>query len=64
MWKFLWDLEWRADLKDAEKAGSTEIEGQGLQLTLRRRWYFGNQTFREKMLDLAKNVIKKKSRDD
>ncbi len=46
--KFLQALVWRAGLEEAEKAGLTEIEEQGLQATLRRGWYFGNQEFREK----------------
>lgn len=58
--KFLQDLEWRAGLEEAENAGLAEIEGQGLQATLRRGWYFGNQGFHEKMLILAKAVLKKK----
>ncbi|MCF6311713.1 MAG: transposase [Verrucomicrobiales bacterium] len=61
--KFLQDLEWRAGLEEAEKAGLTEIEGQGLQATLRRGWYFGNQGFHEKMLILAKVALKKKAKN-
>lgn len=58
--KFLQNLEWRAAQEEAEQAGLTEIEGQGLQATLRRGWYFGNQQFRETLLGMAKAVIKKK----
>ncbi len=59
--KFLRDLEWRAGLEEAEKAGLTEIEGQSLQSSLRRGWYFGNQAFREKILKLGETMIKKKA---
>lgn len=40
-----------------------EIEGQGLQATLRRGWYFGNQQFREELLDLVEVIIKQKAKN-
>ena len=34
-----------------ERAGLTEIEGQSLQSTLRRGWYWGSQEFRERLVE-------------
>jgi hypothetical protein len=59
--KFLEELELVAAQSAAEKAGLVEIDGQGLQSTLRRGWYFGNQAFRERLLKLADGALKKKA---
>ena len=45
--KFLEHLEERASREGKNRAGLSEIEGQSLQSTLRRGWYFGEQAFRE-----------------
>jgi len=38
--------------EEADDCGLAEIEGQSLQSTLRRGWYWGRQEFREAMLEL------------
>jgi putative transposase len=61
--KFLEGLEHRARLDKAEEAGLTEIDGQGMQSTLRRGWYFGTQAFRDRLLKLADKALSKKERN-
>ena len=46
------DLDERALAERASATGLAEIEGQGLQSTLRRGWYWGSQEFRERLLEL------------
>ena len=59
--KFLQELELVAADSERERAGIVEIDGQGMQSTLRRGWYFGNQPFCERMLKLADAALKKKA---
>ena len=42
--------EWAAS-EARERAGLVEFEGQSLQSTLRRGWYWGTQEFRERMVE-------------
>jgi hypothetical protein len=51
--KFIERLEQQVDWSKANEAGRVLWEGQGLQSTLRRGWYFGEQAFREKLLKIA-----------
>ena len=44
-------LETLVDWSKPTEAGKVLWEGQSLQSTLRRGWYFGSQRFREKLLD-------------
>jgi putative transposase len=46
-------LEQRAIDEEAEKCGWMVRDGQSLNSTLRRGWYWGSETFRQKMLDLV-----------
>lgn len=57
--RFLTGLEERARQEKAE-AGLSEIEGQSLQSTLRRGWYFGSQAFGERLRGLAGTKLDKK----
>jgi REP element-mobilizing transposase RayT len=50
--KFVERLERRARDEKAEVCGAGAIEGQSLQSTLRRGWYWGSQHFREKLATL------------
>lgn len=52
--RFLVELERRAKSEPPKKAGLVSIEGQSLQSTLRRGWYFGEQAFRELLLGKSK----------
>jgi putative transposase len=61
--KFLEELELVAAHSAAERAGLVEIDGQGMQSTLRRGWYFGNEAFCERMLKLADGALKKKKKN-
>jgi putative transposase len=58
--RFLAGLEQRARLEKAEEAGLSEIEGQSLQSTLRRGWYFGSQAFGERLREVAGNTLESK----
>ncbi len=49
--KFIERLETRVSWEESAAAGEVEIEGQSLQSCLRRGWYFGNQEFREKLMN-------------
>jgi putative transposase len=46
-------LEQRARDEEAEKCGWTVRDGQSLNSTLRRGWYWGSAAFREKLVELA-----------
>ena len=46
-------VERRAIAEEAQKCGWTVREGQSLNSTLRRGWYWGSAAFRQKLLDLA-----------
>jgi putative transposase len=50
--QFLERLELRAREEPAHSCGARLPEGQSLQSTLRRGWYFGSQAFRERLLAL------------
>ena len=58
--KFLERLEVKAGEQAASRAGLSEIEGQSLQSTLRRGWYFGTQAFGDKLQDLAEKALRAK----
>lgn len=50
--RFLRSTEDCVDWKEPHRAGVTEADGQSLQSTLRRGWYFGTEEFRENLLKL------------
>ena len=54
--EFLERLESKVDWENARAAGKVEIEGQSLQSTLRRGWYFGSQAFKEGLLKRLGNT--------
>ena len=49
--RYIERLETMVDWSKPTEAGKVLWEGQSLQSTLRRGWYFGSQAFREKLLD-------------
>ena len=49
--RFLALTESFVDWKAPESSGVSDDEGQSLQATLRRGWYFGTEEFREKLLE-------------
>jgi putative transposase len=49
--RYIERLEALVDWSEPTEAGKVLWEGQSLQSTLRRGWYFGTQAFREKLLD-------------
>jgi len=53
---FVERLEARMNAEAREKCGLSEIEGQTLQSTLRKGWYWGGETFRETLLDRLDQV--------
>jgi hypothetical protein len=53
-------VEERAQAEAAEQCGCAELEGQGLQSTLRRGWYFGREVFREWLLGQADEHLMKR----
>ena len=55
--RLLEDLERRIREETAERCGVLEIEGQSLQSTLRRGWYFGREAFREWLLEKADGIL-------
>ena len=57
---FLERLELKAGKQAASRAGLSEIEGQSLQSTLRRGWYFGTQAFGDQLQDLAEKTLRAK----
>ena len=54
---YLLSLEERARMEGAA-AGSASPEGQSLQSTLRRGWFFGGERFKEKLLAVAAKALK------
>jgi REP-associated tyrosine transposase len=50
--RFLERLELKAREESPRRCGAITPEGQSLQSTLRRGWYFGSQAFRERLLAL------------
>ena len=44
-------LDQRSREEEAEKCGLVEVEGQSLQSSLRRGWYWGKESFKEKLLE-------------
>ncbi len=54
---FVKRVEQRAQAEAAKRCGYAELEGQSLQSTLRRGWYFGREVFREWLLEQAKSVL-------
>ncbi len=55
--EFVERLEKRRREEVAETCGLGMLEGQSLQSTLRRGWYWGSQQFRERMLELLKGRL-------
>jgi REP element-mobilizing transposase RayT len=53
-------LEARVRLERADRCGLTVLDGQNLQSTLRRGWYYGRESFREHLLELAAGELSKK----
>lgn len=54
-----------ASEEESERAGLVEKEGQSLQSTLRRGWYWGSQEFKERLLDrFGPEAAKRKHRND
>jgi REP element-mobilizing transposase RayT len=51
----------RAQRGKLEECGLAEIEGQGLQSTLRRGWCYGSPTFKEQMLAVAEDLLSRRS---
>ena len=49
--RYIERLETLVDWSKPTEAGKVLWEGQSLQSTLRRGWYFGSEAFREKLLD-------------
>ncbi len=60
--EFVARLAERAAREGAEECGLAEVEGQGLQSTLRRGWVYGGAGFKEKVLELADAVLRRRSR--
>jgi putative transposase len=54
---FIERLDGIARAEGVERAGVAEVEGQTLQSTLRRGWYWGSETFREKLVEIAGGKI-------
>jgi REP element-mobilizing transposase RayT len=52
-------LEQRAIAEEAQKCGWAVREGQSLNSTLRRGWYWGSEAFREKLLELASERLQR-----
>ena len=59
--EFVRRLVERVALDGYDAAGLTQIEGQSLHSTLRRGWCYGGATFREKALEVAENLLKRRS---
>ena len=49
--RFVERLDACARAESSDSAGVVEKEGQSLQSTLRRGWYWGSETFKERLLD-------------
>ena len=54
--KMIARLEARAAEEEADRCGLAEIEGAGLQSTLRRGWYWGGQEFRQRLVKLIPKI--------
>ncbi len=54
--QFVERLSLRAQSEKLKECGLAEIEGQGLQSTLRRGWCYGSPTFKERMLGFAEEL--------
>lgn len=59
--EFLERLVEQASRERAEACGLVEIEGQGLQSTLRRGWCFGSTGFKERLLEATDTLLGQKS---
>lgn len=58
-------LKWTdacVDWRERENAGVWEDEGQSLQSTLRRGWYFGQEAFRERLVKMLEKSPEKLSK--
>jgi len=58
--RFVKRLDGRMAAESAEQCGLTEIDGQTLNSTLRRGWYWGSEAFKETML----NLLEQRSNSD
>jgi putative transposase len=60
------EIESFAQEEEVERSGLSTIEGQSLQSTVRRGWYFGSEAFREWLLEKADETIggKRKKRQN
>ena len=54
--KYLIALNESVDWSDRRRAGLADMEAQSLQSTLQRGWYFGTESYREKMLGLLERL--------
>jgi hypothetical protein len=54
---FVERLEARARSEGAERCGASTLDGQSLQSTLQRGWYFGREAFRDWLLEKADAVL-------
>ena len=59
--EFVARLEERARVEKAEECGLAQVEGSGLQSTLRRGWCFGTAAFKERLLGAAAEILEKRS---
>ena len=59
--QFVERLAIRAHREKRDECGLAEIDGQGLQSTLRRGWCYGSATFKEKMLGFAEDLLELRS---
>jgi putative transposase len=59
--EFVTRLEERARIEKAADCGLAEVDGSGLQSTLRRGWCFGTAAFKERLLSTATEVLEKRS---
>jgi len=59
---YLTQLNESVDWQDIRHAGLSYVEGQSLQSTLRRGWYFGGEEFREGLLEKVEGLLKKGKR--
>ena len=58
--EFVSRLAERVALDEAETCGLAQIDGQGLQSTLRRGWCYGGATFKERLLEYADALIRRR----
>jgi putative transposase len=52
-------LEQRAIAEEAQTCGCAVQAGQSLNSTLRRGWYWGTEAFRERLLHLASESLRR-----